>query len=224
MAGSIGATVGPVTLGLIAGWLGLASAFRIAAVIRDDRYRRLLAFGRLCRQPTRRRHRILFILASTTNTGGAQNEPICQTPRAPASTPCSEWGVDLLFLNYGPDFTYISGILKPMYYEILKTEGDWITGLVLGLDGDPVLVLHKYFAINIEAADLDPGHPHSARRPGSRRLSGTDHVGVQAQWQDHRHKQDVVGALATILQAAAPGARFVAATNDQMDAVAWGQG
>ena len=36
-----------------------------------------------------------------------------------------EWGVDLIFLNYGPDFTYISGILKPIYYEILKTEGDF---------------------------------------------------------------------------------------------------
>ena len=61
-----------------------------------------------------------------------------------------DWGVDLIFLNYGPDFTYISGILKPIYYEILKTEGDWITGVLLGLEGDPILVMHEYFAINIE--------------------------------------------------------------------------
>ena len=42
------------------------------------------------------------------------------------------WGVDLIFLNYGPDFTYLSGILRPIYYEILKTEGRLDHGPVAG--------------------------------------------------------------------------------------------
>lgn len=58
-------------------------------------------------------------------------------------------GIDLMFLPYGADFTYITGLTAALYYDNLKSYGDWINGLIIGVDEDPVLVLHKNFAINV---------------------------------------------------------------------------
>ena len=49
--------------------------------------------------------------------------------------------IDALFLNYGSDFQYVTGLEEPMTYAVGRQHGDWITGLVLPLDGEPTLIL-----------------------------------------------------------------------------------
>lgn len=51
----------------------------------------------------------------------------------------------------------MAGLLTPIYYDILKGKGDWITGMLISLDRDPVLVLQQSFC-----------HQHREQRPGSR--------------------------------------------------------
>ena len=53
-----------------------------------------------------------------------------------------EAGIDALFLNYGPDFYYLTGIEEPVSYDVGRQVGDWITGLVVRGADDPVLI-HK---------------------------------------------------------------------------------
>ncbi len=130
-----------------------------------------------------------------------------------------ETGIDLMFLNYGPDFTYLSGIIGPMYYEILKGKGDWITGMIVGLDQPPTLVLHKSFAIKIaEQTWLDDIRVLPDDRDPDVFLAG-----VLAEY-DPAGKIIAVskmlwGQTLLALQAAAPDARFVPATNSFMDAI-----
>jgi len=50
-------------------------------------------------------------------------------------------GMDALFLNYGPIFQYVTGLEKPMTYDVGRGHGDWITGLVLPLEDEPTLIL-----------------------------------------------------------------------------------
>lgn len=52
-----------------------------------------------------------------------------------------EAGIDALFLNYGSNFQYVTGLEEPVTYVVGRAHGDWITGLVLPLDGDPTLIL-----------------------------------------------------------------------------------
>lgn len=59
-------------------------------------------------------------------------------------------GIDLMFLNYSPDFTYITGMVEPIYYYISKSPGDWIVGLLFGVEQDPVLIMTRGFAVRIE--------------------------------------------------------------------------
>lgn len=61
-----------------------------------------------------------------------------------------EWGAELMFLNYGADMTWLGGPQAPLYYYILKGAGDWVTGMILSLDRDPVLVCQRSFAIRLE--------------------------------------------------------------------------
>ncbi|MDR5682476.1 MAG: Xaa-Pro peptidase family protein [Armatimonadota bacterium] len=58
------------------------------------------------------------------------------------------WGVDLLFLNFGPDLYYLSGVLTPRYYFILKSAADWVSGLWLPRDGAPFLTLSRSMAVD----------------------------------------------------------------------------
>jgi Xaa-Pro aminopeptidase len=51
-------------------------------------------------------------------------------------------GIGALFLNYGPDIYYLTGIEKPVSYDVGRQVGDWITGLVLTAAGDRTLI-HK---------------------------------------------------------------------------------
>ena len=46
--------------------------------------------------------------------------------------------VDLMFLNFGADFTYLTGIVTPDHYTNLRLIGDWITGVMFGVEHDPV--------------------------------------------------------------------------------------
>lgn len=59
------------------------------------------------------------------------------------------WGVDLLVLNFGPDLYYLSGVLTPRYYHILKTPADWVCGLWLPRDEAPFLTLSRSLAVDI---------------------------------------------------------------------------
>jgi Xaa-Pro aminopeptidase len=131
----------------------------------------------------------------------------------------TDWGVDFLYLNYGPDFTYLSGILRPMYYEILKGGGDWITGLLISQDRDPVLILHPSFAIKVAEqtwiADIRvlpaQADPQEFFATALRDLGVGEHkIGISKMlWG-----QTLLG-----LQAALPSATFIPATNDMMDRV-----
>ncbi len=62
----------------------------------------------------------------------------------------AEWGADILVLNFGPDFLYLTGMQGPMYYTILKGNGDWITSAIVSQDHDPVIVLHPWFNVDVE--------------------------------------------------------------------------
>lgn len=57
-----------------------------------------------------------------------------------------EWSVDLLFLGFGPDHYYLSGIPMPTYLFTVKAPSDWLCGLWLPQDGDPFLTLSRLFA------------------------------------------------------------------------------
>ena len=130
-----------------------------------------------------------------------------------------EWGADLLFLNYGADFTYISGIIAPIYYNILKSEGDWISGLLVPREGEPVLLLHPNFAVNINAqtwitdirtlpAGEEPDRWLTRMLAEFKPAGKTIAIGKML-W----------GQSLLALQAATPGARYIAAGNAMMDRV-----
>jgi len=130
-----------------------------------------------------------------------------------------QWGADWMFLNYGADFTYLTGITTPMYYPILKGLGDWITGLFFGLDGDPVLFLQKSFAINVEEQTwiqdirvLPDGEDPDAFL--ARNLAVFPTAGKTIAVSKMLWAQSLLS-----LQAAAPGARFIPATNEMMDRI-----
>ena len=52
-----------------------------------------------------------------------------------------EAGIDAAYLTYGPAFQYVTGLETPTTWEVGRQTGDWITGLVLRMDGDPTLIL-----------------------------------------------------------------------------------
>jgi Xaa-Pro aminopeptidase len=131
----------------------------------------------------------------------------------------AEAGIDLMFLNYGPDMTYISGIQTPLYYYIMKSSGDWVTGLFVRREGPPVLVLQKHFAVNIRqqtwVEDIrimpDSADPHAFLGGVLRELlpaGGTVALGKLV-WAE----------TALSLRESAPAAHFIAATNSFMDRV-----
>ncbi len=129
------------------------------------------------------------------------------------------WGADLMFLNFGPDFTYVSGMVGPMYYNILKGQGDWITGLLFGLEHDPVLVLQKSFAVNVESQTwvrdirvLPDGQDPDA-------FLAQILAEFKPQGKTIAVSKMLWGQTLLSLQAAAPGARFIPATNAMMDQV-----
>lgn len=124
-----------------------------------------------------------------------------------------------MFLNYGPDFTYITGITTPIYYPILKGLGDWITGLFFGLDKEPVLFLQKSFAINLDGQTwirdirvLPENEDPDAFL--AKNLAEFDTAGKTIAVNKMLWAQSLLS-----LQAAVPRARFIPATNAMMDRV-----
>jgi Xaa-Pro dipeptidase len=128
----------------------------------------------------------------------------------------TEWGADILVLNFGPDFLYLTGMEGPMYYTILKGRGDWITSVIVGREHDPVIVLHPWFNVGVETwvADVrvmpndapDPDAFLTAVLAEFRPEDATIAVGKML-W----------GQTLLALQRAAPSARFIAADNTMMD-------
>ena len=63
-------------------------------------------------------------------------------------------GIDLMFLTYGPDMTYVTGVQVPQtsYNSRFNGgEGEWITGVLFGIEKDPVIILQKsYHRITVE--------------------------------------------------------------------------
>lgn len=128
-------------------------------------------------------------------------------------------GVDLMVLTYGADITYLTGILTPMYYTILKGPGDWITSLIVGHERPPTLVLQKSFAVRIrEQTDLedvrilpDGADPDAFLAAALADYSPTGKTVAVSKM--------IWGQTLLSLQAGAPGARFVPATNSWMDTI-----
>ncbi|MCB0158063.1 MAG: aminopeptidase P family N-terminal domain-containing protein, partial [Caldilineaceae bacterium] len=125
-----------------------------------------------------------------------------------------QWGAELMFVNYGANMTYVAGLLTPIYYDILKGKGDWITGLLISLDRDPVLVLQQSFAINVEQetwiedirvlpAGQDPD-AFLAKVLADFAADGKTIAVSKMLW----------GQTLLSLQAGAPGARFIPAGDD----------
>ena len=81
----------------------------------------------------------------------------------------AEWGVDILVLNFGPDFLYLTGMEGPLYYTSLKGFGDWVTSVIVSQDHDPVILLHPWFNVDVDTwvpdvrvmpADVDESGPN----------------------------------------------------------------
>ena len=132
------------------------------------------------------------------------------------------WGADLLFLNFGPDMVYLTGVQTPMYYHILKGDGDWANGLLVSLDKDPVLIFQDSMAvqsaesiaqtwvqdIRILSQGEDP-QPFFTKIVADFAPEGKTIAVGKTVWSQ--------SLLA--LRKAAPGAQFIPATSPMMDKI-----
>jgi len=127
-------------------------------------------------------------------------------------------GMDAAFLPYGSVFQYVTGLETPITWEVGRQYGDWITGLVLRLDAEPVLILRpswvgEYveglpFDVLVMPDDADPDEflAESVRSLGLEGLS----IGVPKMlWSQ---------ALLS-LQRALPAAQFLAMSDGWFDRV-----
>lgn len=142
--------------------------------------------------------------------------PIAKSRLARVRAAMAEWGADVLALNFGPDFRYLTGMAAPLYYTILKGHGDWVTSVIVGHDHDPVIILHPWFNVDVETwvedvrvmppGDTDPNVFLAAVlaefAPGGMTIATGKML-----W----------GQTLLALQQAAPDARFIAADNTMMD-------
>jgi Xaa-Pro aminopeptidase len=127
----------------------------------------------------------------------------------------AKWGADILVLNFGPDYLYLTGMEGPLYYSTLKGYGDWVTCAIVSQEHDPVILLHPWFNVDVStwvpdvrvmAADADP----------DRFLAG-----VLEEFNPDG-KTIAVGKMAWAstllsLQDATPNAVYIQATNAMMD-------
>jgi len=129
-------------------------------------------------------------------------------------------GIDLMFLNYGPAMTYITGQLTPMYYEILNGTGDWVTGVIFGIEKDPVFISYGEMMgwynpeesgvedVRVLPEDEDPdvffADIISEFKPAGKTIAVNKKL-----WS----------RILLALEAAAPGARFVCADDEMMDRI-----
>jgi Xaa-Pro dipeptidase len=129
-------------------------------------------------------------------------------------------GIDALFINYGPEFQYITGIEKPVTYDVGRQPGDWITGLVMTHSGNPTLILRRSwmrefsdpeglpFDLRAQPDDGDPD-AYLAEQVRALGLDGLTIAVPKFLWSQ----------TLLALQAALPSARFVPATDAFVDRV-----
>ncbi len=127
-------------------------------------------------------------------------------------------GIDAMFLTYGPDFYYVTGIEKPVSYDVGRAEGDWITGLLVPQEGQPTFILKQSwlkefedglaFEVRILKDDEDPD-TFLARNLRDLGLDGKTIAVNKVLW----------GQTLLSLQAALPGARVVPLTDEFVDRV-----
>lgn len=129
-----------------------------------------------------------------------------------------EAGIDAAYLTYGPAFQYVTGLETPTTWEVGRQTGDWITGLVLRMDGDPTLILRPSWireyaeGLPFEVVILPDGADPDTFLAESVRALGLDGqvIGVPKMlW----------GQTLLSLQAALPAARFVALSDEFIDRV-----
>jgi Xaa-Pro aminopeptidase/Xaa-Pro dipeptidase len=133
----------------------------------------------------------------------------------------ADWQVDLLFLNPGSDFYYYSGIPTPEYYGEMRMADDWVSGLIVGRDRDPLLLVHGTFASG--GTHLEQTWIHDVRTVP---WGGDAQEAFGQAWAD-RYTPGMaiavgrrVWAQAMVeLMEAAPGARFLTATPRMLDQV-----
>lgn len=126
------------------------------------------------------------------------------------------WGADLLVLNFGPDFLYLTGMEGPLYYSTLKGYGDWTTCVIVSQDHDPVILLHPWFNVDVSTWVSDVRVLAAGETAPDAALAAVLHEFAPA------GKTVAIGKMAWAstllsLQKAAPDARFIQATNAMMD-------
>jgi len=134
----------------------------------------------------------------------------------------AQWGADLLFLNFGPDMVYLTGVQTPMYYHILKGNGDWINGLLVSVDKDPILILQESMAV-ISAESLAQTGVQDVRVMSREEDPKSFFEKIVADFRP-QGKTIAVGKAVwsqslLALREAAPGAQFIPATSPMMDKV-----
>jgi Xaa-Pro aminopeptidase len=134
----------------------------------------------------------------------------------------TQWGADILFLNFSPDMVYLTGVQTPMYYHILKGDGDWINGLLVSLDKDPVLIFQDFMAV-ISAESIDQTWVQDIRVMSRDEDPQPFFKKIVAEFAPEG-KTIAVGKMVwsqslLALREAAPGAQFIPATSPMMDKV-----
>ena len=128
----------------------------------------------------------------------------------------TRWGADLLVLNFGPDFIYLTGMEGPLYYTTLKGYGDWVTSVIVSQDHDPVIVLHPWFNVDVHTWVSDVRvMPANEQNPDAFLANILNEFAPAG-------RTVAIGKMAWAstllsLQEAAPTAIFIQATNAMMD-------
>lgn len=127
-----------------------------------------------------------------------------------------EWGADILVLNFGPDYLYLTGMEGPMYYTILKGFGDWVTTAIVSLDHDPVIVLHPWFNVDVHTwvEDIRVMAPKELDPDGF--LAGVLKE-FAPEGKTIATSKMLWGQTLLALQKGAPTAKFITADNTMMD-------
>jgi len=128
----------------------------------------------------------------------------------------AEWGADILVLNFGPDFLYLTGMQGPMYYTILKGPGDWITSAIVSQDHDPVIVLHPWFNVDVHTWVKDV-RVMERKEPNPNEFLAKILAEFNPAGKTIATSKLLWGQTMLAFQEAAPTARFIAAGDTMMD-------
>ena len=104
--------------------------------------------------------------------------------------------VDIMFLGFGREFTYLTGTSTPPVYPDLRVWGDWIAGIIFSVDQDPVLVLHDdhgdklnlkplYNVVETIQMGIDDPDPDATLNKG---------ISPFIRWKNHCHHKKTVGS------------------------------